>query len=161
VTVWLRRLLQLTRIVAGGIAVSRLAKAATAADPVHPATTTNQSISVIIPARDEAERIGPVLAAMVGAPGVHEVLVVDDQSADATAVIARAAGATVVAGAPLRDGWAGKAWALQQGIEAATGDWVVTLDADTNPDRRLPTALVSRALSDQLELLTVGAVRDQ
>jgi dolichol-phosphate mannosyltransferase len=156
VTVWLRRLLQLTRIVAGGIAVSRLAKAATAAEPVHPATTTHQSISVIIPARDEAERIGPVLAAMVGAPGVHEVLVVDDQSADATAAIARAAGATVVAGAPLRDGWAGKAWALQQGIEAATGDWVVTLDADTNPDRRLPTALVSRALSDQLELPTVG-----
>jgi dolichol-phosphate mannosyltransferase len=156
VTVWLRRLLQLARLIAGGIAVNRLAKAATAAAPVHPVTTPQQSISVIIPARDEAERIGPVLAAMVGAPGVYEVLVVDDQSTDATATIARAAGATVVGGAPLGDGWAGKAWALQQGIEAAAGEWVVTLDADTNPDRQLPTALVSRALDDQLDLLTVG-----
>jgi dolichol-phosphate mannosyltransferase len=156
VRVWLRRLFQLVRIIAGGVAVGRLAKATTAAAPVRPTMTPHQSISVVIPARDEAERIGPVLAAMVGAPGVHEVIVVDDQSTDATAAIARDAGANVVAGIPLRDGWAGKAWALQQGIEAATGEWVVTLDADTNPDRRLPTALVSRALGERLDLLTVG-----
>ena len=59
-------------------------------------------------------------------------------------------------GAPLPDGWAGKAWALQQGIEAAGGEWVVTLDADTNPDPRLPQALASRAMAEQLDLLTVG-----
>ncbi len=155
----LRRLSQLARVIAGGVAVSRLAKAATAADPVRPAAAgalSSASVSVVIPARDEAERIGPVLAAMVGAPGVNEVIVVDDQSSDATAAIAREAGAIVIAGTPLRQGWAGKAWALQQGIEAATGDWVVTLDADTNPDRQLPTALVSRALGDGFDLLTVG-----
>lgn len=156
-----RRLSQLARITAGGIALSRLAKAATAAAPVQPAAGPpppgrQHLISVVIPARDEAERIGPVLAAMAGAPGVHEVIVVDDQSADTTASIARTAGATVVAGVPLPDGWAGKAWALQQGIEAATGEWVVTLDADTTPDPRLPTALVSRAVADRLDLLTVG-----
>ncbi len=155
-TIWLRRLSQLARLIAGGVAISRLAKAATAAAPVRPTGTPHQSISVVIPARDEAARIGPVLAAMVGAPGVHQVLVVDDQSTDGTAGIAREAGATVIPGAPLPAGWAGKAWALQQGSEAATGEWVVTLDADTNPDRKLPTALVSRALGDQLDLLTVG-----
>ena len=155
-TVWLRRLFQLARIIAGGIAIGRLAKAATAAAPVRPTATPHQSISVVIPARNEAERIGPVLAAMLGAEGVHEVIVVDDQSTDATASIARDAGATVVAGSPLRDGWAGKAWALQQGIEAATGEWIVTLDADTHPDQGLPAALVSRAVKEQLDLLTVG-----
>ena len=118
--------------------------------------TPAQSISVLIPARDEAQRIGPALAALVGAPGVGEVLVVDDQSSDATADIARAAGAAVITGTPLPDGWAGKAWALQQGIEAAGGEWVVTLDADTNPDPRLPQTLTSRALAEQLDLLTVG-----
>jgi dolichol-phosphate mannosyltransferase len=93
---------------------------------------------------------------VVGAPGVREVIVVDDDSSDATADIARAAGARVVDGAPLPDGWAGKAWALQQGIEAADADWIVTLDADTRPDPRLPRALVARAAGDRLDLLTVG-----
>ena len=130
----LSRLVLLTRCVAGGIAIVRLAQAATAAPPVRPTITPVQSISVVIPARDEAQRIGPVLAALVGAPGVGEVMVVDDQSTDPTADVARAAGATIITGAPLPEGWAGKACALQQGIEAARGEWVVTLDADTNPD---------------------------
>ena len=62
-----------------------------------------------------------------------EVVVVDDESSDGTAALAERHGASVVAGAPLPDGWAGKAWALQQGLEAATGEWVVFLDADTRP----------------------------
>jgi dolichol-phosphate mannosyltransferase len=118
--------------------------------------TPKRSISVVIPARDEARRIGPLLERIVGAPGVSEVIVVDDQSSDDTAARATAAGARVLDGQPLPDGWAGKAWALQQGTEAASGEWVVTLDADTRPDPALPTALVSRALGDRLDLLTVG-----
>jgi dolichol-phosphate mannosyltransferase len=144
------------RIVAGGIAVTRLAKAARVAPAVRPSITPTQSISVVIPARDEAARIGPLLGRIVGAPGVREVIVIDDQSTDATAAIARAAGATVISGRSLPDGWAGKAWALQQGIEAASSQWVVTLDADTRPDPLLPTALVARATGDRLDLLTVG-----
>jgi dolichol-phosphate mannosyltransferase len=124
--------------------------------PVRPTLTPLQSISVVVPARDEAERIGPLLDAIVGAPGIAEVIVVDDQSNDATADIARRAGATVITGTPLPDGWAGKAWALQQGITAAASEWVVTLDADARPDPRLPQALVARAVADRLDLLTVG-----
>jgi dolichol-phosphate mannosyltransferase len=110
----------------------------------------------VIPARDEAGRIGPLLDAIVGAPGVDEVVVVDDQSSDGTAELAAAAGARVIDGRPLPDGWAGKAWALQQGLEAAIGDWVVTLDADARPDPRLPRATVARASSGRLDLLTVA-----
>jgi dolichol-phosphate mannosyltransferase len=144
------------RVVAGGIALTRLAKAARVVPPVRATITPAGSISVVIPARDEAERIGPLLDAIVGAPGVHEVIVVDDQSTDATAGVALAAGATVVVGRNLPDGWAGKAWALQQGVEAASSHWVVTLDADTRPDPRLPTALVARAAGDGFDLVTVG-----
>jgi len=144
------------RASAGAVAISRIARAATVDAPVRPTLTPMQTISVVIPARDEAERIGPLLDAIVGAPGVGEVIVVDDQSSDATADIARQAGAAVLSGTPLPDGWAGKAWALQQGITAASSEWVVTLDADARPDPQLPTALVARAVADRLDLLTVG-----
>ena len=53
-------------------------------------------------------------------------------------------------------GWVGKAWALQQGLEAATGEWVVLLDADTRPSPALPAALVARATTDGLDLLSVA-----
>lgn len=144
------------RLAAGAVAVSRLAKAATPAPAVTPASAATPTISVVIPARDEAERIGPLLDAIVGAPGVVEVIVVDDQSGDATAGVATSAGARVITGAPLPDGWAGKAWALQQGIDVAASDWVVTLDADARPDPKLPTATVARALADDFDFLTVG-----
>lgn len=161
---------------AGVVAIRRLARVANAAPPIarQPATRgamtppggptadgTNAtvgaaSICVVVPARDEATRIGPLLDAVVGAPGIAEVIVVDDESSDGTADLARATGARVVKGAPLPNGWAGKAWALQQGIEAARTEWVVTIDADARPDPALPMATVARALADDLDLLTVG-----
>lgn len=147
----------IARVVAAGTAASRLALAARRQPPVTVAPPAElPSISVIVPARDEARRIGPLLASIVGAPGVGEVLVVDDRSRDGTAALAGGAGAAVVAGRELPPGWAGKAWALEQGLRAATGDWVVTLDADTRPSPQLPRALVARAISDGLDVLTVA-----
>ena len=131
---------------AGAITLARLARAAQAVPPVAPTDAAPAPITVVVPARDEARRIGPLLDRVVGAPHVDEVIVVDDESSDDTAAIAGRAGATVVAGAPLPPGWAGKAWALHQGIAAARSEWVVTLDADARPDPRLAAAVVARAL---------------
>ncbi len=50
----------------------------------------------------------------------------------------------------------GKAWALQQGLERAAGEWLVFLDADTRPAPELPASLVARAQADGLDLLTVA-----
>ena len=134
-----------------------LAGAARRRPPVAPAgTDPGGSISVVVPARDEASRISPLLDAIVGAPGVAEVIVVDDESEDGTGVVARRTGVTVIDGRPLPAGWAGKAWALQQGLAAASGEWVVLLDADTRPSPALPAALVARAVADGLDLLTVA-----
>lgn len=151
----------LARIGAAAIVGRRLAGAARPAAPLVPATgDPSVRISIVIPARDEARRIGPLLQVVCDAPGVHEVIVVDDESTDDTAAIAGAAGARVVTGAPLPPGWAGKAWALQQGIAAASGDWVVTLDADTRPAPELASSVVARARADGLDLVTVAGCFD-
>jgi dolichol-phosphate mannosyltransferase len=117
-------------------------------------------ISVVVPARDESERIVPLLNALHDAPDVIEVVVVDDRSSDTTAAVARGHGARVVDGRPSPDGWAGKTWALDQGVRAATGEWVVCLDADTRPTPELPQWLVARARADGLDLASVGGVAE-
>ncbi len=96
------------------------------------AHTPRPSVSVIIPARNEALRIGRLLESFrrqTLAP--DEVIVVDDQSTDDTAHLAAQAGARVIASAPLPPGWAGKPWACWQGAQASQGEILVFFDADT------------------------------
>jgi dolichol-phosphate mannosyltransferase len=111
-------------------------------------------ISVVIPAREEARRIGPCLDGLRADPDLGEIIVVDDRSSDTTADVALAGGAHVIAGDDLPEGWYGKAWALQQGLEAARGDIVVFLDADTRPRPGLVRELA--ALLDEVDLVTAG-----
>lgn len=88
--------------------------------------------TVVIPARNEELSL-PNLLASLRAQTVRaaQVLVVDDQSTDRTAVIARAdGGVTLVPGNPVPDGWTGKAWACHQGAQLAASDTIVFLDAD-------------------------------
>jgi glycosyltransferase involved in cell wall biosynthesis len=112
------------------------------------------TISAVIPARDEARRIGPCLDGLREDPDVAEILVVDDRSSDATAQVARDGGARVIVGAPLPDGRKGKAWALQQGLDAATGDVVVFLDADARPRPGLVRELAH--VLREIDLVTAG-----
>ncbi len=138
----------------------RIIRAARLAAPLDNETDLDvpiPKISVIIPARNEANRIRACLEAIVGAPGIHEVVVVDDESSDETAAVASRLGATVLSGKPLPNGWVGKAWALHQGVQAATGEWVVTLDADAVAHPQLAQAVVKRAQRDGLRFVSVGA----
>jgi glucosyl-3-phosphoglycerate synthase len=89
-------------------------------------------VSVCIPARDEAETLGPILSCVQaelvsGAGLVDEVVVVDDGSTDATAQVAEAAGARVVTTGP--EGL-GKGQALWRAVAESSGDLVVFCDAD-------------------------------
>jgi glycosyltransferase involved in cell wall biosynthesis len=87
------------------------------------------TLSVVIPAYNEAVRLPATLAAVRAFLDeqriTHEVIVVDDGSADDTAALARAAGVRVLA-EPHR----GKAAALRAGVRAATGERVLLMDAD-------------------------------
>src|SRR6195952_2353402 len=101
-------------------------------------------ISLLVPVRDEADRLPATLSGLLG-QGVAEVLFLDDGSSDDTvAVLQRgidgqgvggqahdpAAMARVLRGTPTPAGWAGKTWAMQQLGAAATGDVLVFCDAD-------------------------------
>src|SRR5918995_1464946 len=77
-------LLRLAQAGAGAVVLARLARGRSRLPPLAAARTTER-VSVVIPARDEAERIGPCLAGIAADPDVLEVIVVDDGSADATA----------------------------------------------------------------------------
>lgn len=134
----------------------RLARGLAARPPLTRTGGARIPVTVVVPARDEADRVGPLLAALRGAPGVESVIVVDDRSTDRTAAIAGTAGAEVIPGTEPPIGWTGKTWALAQGVEAAETEWVVTLDADVIPDPDLPSAAVARAISDRLDLLTIA-----
>lgn len=90
------------------------------------------SVSVVVPARDEA-RVLPRLLASLRLQTVlpDEVLVVDDGSTDGTAAIAAEHGATVHTAPSPPSGWLGKPWACDVGARAARGERLVFLDADT------------------------------
>ena len=87
-------------------------------------------ISIVVPARNEERNIGRLLDSLKES-GVHEIIVVDDQSEDGTAEVAAGRGAHVISGEALPEGWLGKPWACHQGARIATGDWLLFLDADT------------------------------
>lgn len=90
-------------------------------------TSSIEPISVIIPALNEADRIGATIDSAVRAEDV-EVIVADAGSSDATANVARKAGASVFVTRP------GRAGQLNVGAERASGSLLVFLHADT----RLP-----------------------
>lgn len=116
------------------------------------------SVLAIIPARNEAELIGPVATALLHQNVAVPVLLVDDESADGTADVARraaekvgkAATLTVIRSKPLPAGWTGKVWSMHQGIEYArdrgiNAEWFLFTDADVlhNPDTVANLALIA------------------
>ena len=84
------------------------------------------AVSVVIPACNEADVIGDVVAALASAAAWHEIIVVDDGSRDATGAHAAAAGATVVTH-PYNKG---NGAAVKSGIRRATGEFVMIIDGD-------------------------------
>jgi dolichol-phosphate mannosyltransferase len=145
----------IAQAIASAVLLARLGRGRRRRPPLAVAGPVAETISVVVPARDEAARIGPCLDGLLTDADLLEVIVVDDGSRDGTAELARSRGARVVSAAAPPDGWVGKPWALQQGLEAARGDIVVSLDADTRPRPGLARALAT-ALHDA-DLVSAGA----
>ena len=123
-------------------------------------------IAVIVPARDEAPLIGSTVSALMAQdyPGRYEVIVVDDDSSDGTADIARAVNRrlTVIQAAPRPEGWSGKPWALASGIERAAetlpgARYILLTDADIEHHPATLRDLVAKAEAESLDLVSLMA----
>jgi hopene-associated glycosyltransferase HpnB len=126
-------------------------------------------VVAVVPARNEAEMLPVTLPALLGQdyPGELTVIVVDDGSSDGTGEVAAriAAGAgrplRVISGTPPPDGerWAGKVWAMAQGLRAAgPSDYVVFTDADIAWEARTLRRLVAAAEGDDRDLVSLMAL---
>jgi hopene-associated glycosyltransferase HpnB len=123
--------------------------------PVRP--TSFPDVDIIVPARDEAQTIGPVIASLVSQdyPGSFHVTLVDDNSTDGTA--AKAGGfvnLTILSGAPKAAGWSGKLWALSQGVAATSAPIILFTDADITHDPRHLSTLVARLLTPKADMVS-------
>src|ERR1044071_7122227 len=108
-------------------------------------------VVAVVPARNEAPVVGEAVRSLLQQdyPGKLRIILVDDQSGDGTADIARNAAAElavaerirVITGKPLPEGWAGKMWAVHQGLgevedfsAGAKYVWLTDADIAHQPD---------------------------
>ncbi|MFN3198696.1 MAG: glycosyltransferase [Bradymonadia bacterium] len=115
------------------------------------------SLSVVIPARNEAHNIEACVRSVLSTrwSGPLQVVVIDDRSTDGTGeILARIAAEDdrllVVEGADPPSGWLGKPHALHLAQKAATGDWLMFIDADVVLDPLGPQRIIGRAASQEI-----------
>ena len=126
------------------------------------------SVAAVVPARNEAAILPDTLPTLLAQdyPGSFCVVLVDDDSSDGTASVARSLSEAygpqrlrLVAGRPTPAGWAGKVWAMEQGVRAADGArYVLFTDADIGYAPGTLAALVRAAEGDDRGLVSQMAL---
>jgi glycosyltransferase involved in cell wall biosynthesis len=136
---------------------------------LHAVSTQNDeipSVSVLIPARNEALRIGPLLDSVLASEGVRcDICVLDDESQDGTDAIVevfskRSPDVRLLKGSPVPAGWSGKQYACHQLAEQAKYEELVFLDADVTLTRDALRRAVMQRRAAQVDLLS-GFPRQQ
>jgi len=118
-------------------------------------------VSVIIPARNEEANIERAVRSVAAQRGVREIIVADDQSSDRTGEILERLGSEIPRLKVIRiesvpRGWMGKANALATASRAATGEWFLFTDADTEHRAGSLATLLARAESENIDLLSLS-----
>jgi hopene-associated glycosyltransferase HpnB len=129
--------------------------------PAEPSDSPD--VDIIVPARDEAETIGRVIESLLDQQyaGKIKVILVDDDSGDGTAQIARAAAAArgnkalrVISGGRKPPAWSGKLWAVSQGVACADAAVLLLTDADIVHDPRHLATLVARLNAPRVDMVS-------
>ncbi len=123
------------------------------AGPVLPNATPRlaPAVAVVVPARDEAAWVGRSVGSLLRQDyaGPLQVVLVDDASTDATAAVARALPQAdrllVISGTARPSGWAGKLWAVHQGVARTEAPWLLLTDADIEHDAGHLATLMAQA----------------
>lgn len=115
------------------------------------------SLSIIVPARNEAHNLPALLDSLCNLcyPGDVEIVVVDDGSTDDTPCIAERYGARVLRLDGPPPGWLGKPHACHRGAEIARGEWLLFTDADMSHAVDGPRLAVSHAIEQRLDALSL------
>lgn len=113
-------------------------------------------LSIIVPARNEAPNLRRLLPSLCGLnyPGKVEIIVVDDNSSDETALVAKEHGVFVLSLTCLEDGWLGKPNACHRGAAVAGGEWYLFTDADTLHTADGAARVVRYAINNNLDGLS-------
>ncbi|MGI9229496.1 MAG: glycosyltransferase [Gammaproteobacteria bacterium] len=118
-------------------------------------------ITILIPARNEADCLATTLTAVAQQGRGLRIVLIDDASDDATVAVAEGAGVAnleIIRSRPLPDGWSGKTWALQQGLEMVGSDKILLLDADIQLLPGTLAAMRHKMQQDDLQLLSLMAL---
>jgi dolichol-phosphate mannosyltransferase len=149
------------------ILLSRLVKGAIRRPPLTAKTAMPAQsglVSVVVPSLNEVDRIAPCLAGLSqqGAE-VREILIVDSNSQDGTRDRVKAAAELdsrfhLLTDDPLPTGWVGRPWALHYGFLASSieSEWVLGVDADTEPQPGLVASLVAAAIEEGYDLVSLS-----
>ncbi|OLP16382.1 glycosyl transferase [Leptolyngbya sp. 'hensonii'] len=159
--------LLLCQLPATAILLARLLRGPIRRPPLQPEIPIPDQIgwvTVIVPTLNEADRIGACLTGL-GRQSyeVREILVVDSCSQDGTPELVKAAQQLdprfrLLTDDPLPVGWVGRPWALHTGFQHSSeqSDWILGIDADTQPQPGLVASLIRVAQSERYDLLSLS-----
>ena len=134
--------------------------------PSQKNNTNSKLVSILIPARNEADIIESTIKSITNQSYQnYELIILDDNSSDATkSIIQKQAKSNhkieQINGAPLPSGWLGKNWACHQLSEKAKGEYILFMDADTNIDKFILQDSIISLQKEKIDLLTLVPGRD-
>jgi dolichol-phosphate mannosyltransferase len=151
--------------VAALVLLSRLIKGAIRRPPLEPMITTEVGlVTVLVPTLNEVDRIAPCLTGLASqGQEVREIIVVDSNSQDGTRDRVKDAAIKdprfrLMTDDPLPAGWVGRPWALHNGFLASSiqSEWILGVDADTEPQPGLVASLVAAAIAEGYDLVSLS-----
>ncbi len=160
-------LLLATQLPAVAILLARLLQAPRRHPPLQPQQPVPDwlgKVSVVVPTLNEAARIAPCLLGLgQQSYELREVIVVDSRSQDGTPALVEASGKRdprfrVITDDPLPPDWIGRPWALHSGFlqSSQQSDWILGVDADTQPQPGLIASLIATAEQQGYDLISLS-----